>query len=106
MGMFWGWVRNKIVNEAKEEATPSSGFSFSLSSNSMKAAVAEMDPDSLRATKEIAFTLKFAKGGSIVSIRQYDPKSDRHSSKLVVIPEDKDAAMSVGEIGAMEIMLA
>ena len=51
------------------------------------------------------FTVYSAAGGMILEFNQYDSKTDRHSNKLYVIPDDeKDATHRVAQIVMMETM--
>ncbi len=50
------------------------------------------------------FNIMSAQGGTIVQIRHYDRKSDRHNTITHVIPDGEDISQRVGQIVSMEIL--
>jgi hypothetical protein len=46
----------------------------------------------------------FAEGGVVLQRYHYNHKTDNNETRLFLISEDRDVAMRVGEIVAMEIM--
>jgi hypothetical protein len=60
--------------------------------------------DNFSENKNLSFKIFFAEGGVILQSHFYDPKSDRFSRKLHLIPEDKDIATEVGNIISMTLL--
>lgn len=52
------------------------------------------------------FNVMPAQGGTIVQLRQYDRKTDRHNNSTHIIAEGQDIAEAVGKIVAMELWKA
>ena len=52
------------------------------------------------------FTVMPAQGGTIVQLRSYDRKNDRHDNSTHIIPEGQDIAETIGKIVAMELWKA
>ena len=49
------------------------------------------------------FNVMPAQGGTIIQLRQYDRKTDRHNNSTHIISEGKDVAEEIGKIVAMEL---
>jgi hypothetical protein len=49
-------------------------------------------------------TVRKAIGGRIVTFRHYDAKTDRHSHRLYIIPEDLDFERELGKMITLESM--
>lgn len=65
--------------------------------------IREADFDEERA---IRFSVTPARGGMILSIRNYDPRTDRHSFTNHVIHDDQNVAESIAQIVSMELLRA
>lgn len=52
------------------------------------------------------FTVMPAQGGTIVQLRRYDRKNDRHDNATHIIPEGQDIAEHIGKIVALELWKA
>lgn len=51
----------------------------------------------------LSFNVMPAQGGTIIQLRQYDRKTDRHNNSTHIISEGKDVAEEIGKIVAMEL---
>ena len=56
------------------------------------------------ADEGLNITVRKAIGGRIVTFRHYDPKTDRHSHRLYVIPEELDFERELGKMITLESM--
>ena len=45
-----------------------------------------------------------AQGGTIVQIRHYDRKTDRHNNITHIIPDGEDISERIGQIVSMELL--
>ena len=54
----------------------------------------------------LSFNVMPAQGGTIIQLRQYDRKTDRHNNSTHIIPEGQDVAETIGKIVAMELWKA
>jgi hypothetical protein len=52
----------------------------------------------------LSITVRKAIGGKIVTFRHYDSKTDRHTHRLYVIPEEMDFERELGKIITLESM--
>lgn len=69
-------------------------------------ATAEVSRNSIEEDNTIRFTVTPARGGIVVSVRQYDAKTDRTNYTNHVIHDDDNVAESIGHIVSMEILRA
>ena len=60
-----------------------------------------IEADSL-ASEGMRFQLYKASGGFVIETRHYDERSDRHTTKMYVINEEKDLGEELGKIITME----
>jgi hypothetical protein len=72
---------------------------------------AAMASDRVRESHEadiegLRFTVMPARGGTIVQLRSYDSKNDRHTYATYVIPDGQDIAKEIGDIVSMEMIRA
>lgn len=72
---------------------------------------APMAPDRIMEKQEadiegLRFTVMPARGGTIVQLRNYDSKNDRHTYATYVIPDGEDISQEVGRIVSMELLKA
>ena len=56
------------------------------------------------ADEGLNITVRKAIGGRIVTFRHYDSKTDRHSHRLYVIPEELDFERELGKMITLESM--
>lgn len=54
--------------------------------------------------ESIRFDLTVARGGIIVNIRHYDPKTDRNHYTVHVIHDDQNVAENIAQIVSMEML--
>lgn len=54
----------------------------------------------------LRFTVMPARGGTIVQLRSFDIKHDRHEYTTYVIPDGEDIAKEIGSIVSVELMKA
>lgn len=103
------WLKRKIVKWVREDwddgrysredeakiAVPR----IRGANSTMKQSVMEDSYDS-----PIRFELSPAVGGRILTVRQYDPKHDRHDSTVYVIPTGDDVGARVAKILNLELL--
>lgn len=70
-----------------------------LRGSTLKAAVMEDSYDN-----PIRFELSSAVGGRILTVRQYDPRQDRHESTVYVIPSGEDVGARVAKVLNLELL--
>ena len=89
--MIKRWLRNWLMNdESKNQLAMVSTRDHSSN---------EFEEDST-----MRFSITPARGGIVVSVRQYDRKTDRTNYTNHVIHDDENVAESVGHIVSMEIL--
>lgn len=96
MKWFGRWLFRIIKNSQQEdESRPDRGVAIStkLSRHS------DVDSD-----EGLNITVRKAIGGKIVSFRHYDSKTDRHSWKNYVVPDDLDFERELGKMITLESM--
>jgi hypothetical protein len=54
----------------------------------------------------LSFNVMPATGGTVVQIRHYDRKTDRHNNITHVIPDGEDIAERIGQIVSLELLRA
>ena len=52
----------------------------------------------------LSFNVMPAQGGTIVQIRHYDRKTDRHNNITHIIPDGEDISERIGQIVSMELL--
>ena len=85
--MKWGWDYNRDLRNLDCDVKVSSKYNG-------------VDVEGL------TFNVMSAQGGTIVQVRYYDHKYDRHGSATHVIPEGKDISTAIGHIVSMELLRA
>ena len=84
------WLRTKLHNFIFPQDIASAGLQVRESH--------EADIEGLR------FTVMPARGGTIVQLRNYDSKNDRHTYATYVIPDGEDISKEIGNIVSMELI--
>ena len=90
---FKAWLRNWLFKEEDNQYSDEIRVSD---------ADDEMPFDNHRNT--IRFTVSTARGGCIVSIRQYDSHKDETINTVHVIHDDEDIATNIAHIVSMEML--
>jgi len=93
--MKWGWDFNRDLRDGNMPADTVRGSKVSRLLRSSE------DVDS---EQGLNITVRNALGGKIVTFRHYDHKTDRHSYKLYVIPDDMDFDTELCKMITMESM--
>lgn len=91
MSKFKTWLRNWILNESVEEKAESVYVSHDSNRD-------YEDDASLR------FTITPARGGIILTVRNYDKRNDRHFYTAHVLHDDQNIAEGVAQIVSMELL--
>lgn len=86
---FRSWFRNWLHSDDE----------IKISRDSMTVASSEFDTP-------IRLSITPARGGIVVTTRNYDRQKDRNNEIVHVIHDDEDVAQRIGEIVAMELMKA
>jgi hypothetical protein len=60
--------------------------------------------DDIDSEQGLNITVRNALGGKIVTFRTYDHKTDRHSHRLYVVPDELDFERELGKMITMESM--
>ena len=93
--MKWGWDFNRDLRE-EDIPMPSSRGSNKLAR--LRAS------DDIESEQGLNITVRNAMGGKIITFRQYDHKTDRHSYRLYVIPDDMDFNTELCKMITLESM--
>ena len=94
--MKWGWDFNRdLRGDGNVQADTVRGSKMS------RLIRASEDVDS---EQGLNITVRNAMGGKIVTFRQYDHKTDRHSHRLYVVPDELDFERELGKMITLESM--
>jgi hypothetical protein len=102
MGMkrwFWAWVHGCVEDALYNEPKM-------VESNAMKQrgrGIVHCDEDQEFSTKKMNFGLQFAVGGAILTLSNYDDKTDRWVRRSYLIPDGGNVSEEVGGIVALEL---
>ena len=97
MGIFKRWF-NRMVRQAWEEARNECEDGSVPIAKIRGSSARLVSRDDIEAAPTINFSLSFAQGGKIITTSHYEPKTDRHSRTVHVIPDEDDFAERVKEI--------
>ena len=92
------WLARAVV-EGHEDSDRSDRIYGTLASTKKQARGQDIDSDD-----GLNITVRKAIGGRIVTFRHYDAKTDRHSYRLYVIPEELDFERELGKMITLESM--
>jgi hypothetical protein len=93
--MKWGWDFNRDLREGDMPAPSSRGLA--------KARLIR-GSDDIDSEQGLNITVRNAMGGKIVTFRQYDHKTDRHTHRLYVIHDELDFERELGKMITLESM--
>ena len=93
--MKWGWDFNRDLREGDMPAPSSRGLA--------KARLLRASED-VDSEQGLNITVRNAMGGKIVTFRQYDHKTDRHTHRLYVIHDELDFERELGKMITLESM--
>ena len=93
--MKWGWDFN---HNLREEDVPVA------SSRGLAKARLIRGSDDIDSEQGLNITVRNAMGGKIVTFRQYDHKTDRHTHRLYVIHDELDFERELGKMITLESM--
>lgn len=104
--MKWldNWLYGVIKRVHEKEEKESDIYTTSalkLSSNRVRKSP---EPSHELNSRGVTFTMYSANGGTVIELRNYDEKSDRHHNVLHVIPSDKDIGEELGKIITYEAL--
>ena len=85
------WLKRKIIRWMRDDWNSKPVAQIDCSEPSV-------DIEGLR------FNVMPAQGGTIVQIRHYDRKTDRHNNITHIIPDGEDVAERIGQIVSMELL--
>ena len=91
------WLARAVV-EGHEDSDRADRVYATLSSNKLSVGRDVESDDGLN------ITVRKAIGGRIVTFRHYDQKTDRHSHRLYVVPEELDFERELGKMITLESM--
>ena len=87
------WFRNWLLNDEKEDRYETNDL------------IIDEDSDHYdHHQNTIKFTVSVARGGCIVSVRQYDRIKDENNHSVHVIHDDGDIATNIAHIVSMELL--
>jgi hypothetical protein len=86
------WLRNKLLNFLHPQD------SYVCEKPMATARISSREQD------DINFTVNVARGGLIVTVRNYDDKQDRHHYVNHIIHDDEDASKNIADIVSVELM--
>ena len=92
--MKWGWDYNRNLRDTDSDVPIS---------RVTKAGRLRTSED-IESEQGLNITVRNALGGKIITFRHYDHKTDRHSHKLYVIPDDMDFDTELCKMITMESM--
>jgi len=93
--MMTNWLRRKLINFLYPEDVPGCATSSRLTVSSAD----EYDEDNT-----LRFSVTPARGGVIVSVRNYNRKKDTSDTIIHVIHDDEDLAHRVSEIVSLSLL--
>ena len=93
--MKWGWDFNRDLRGDVPET---------MSSRGLAKARLIRGSDDIDSEQGLNITVRNAMGGKIVTFRQYDHKTDRHSHRLYVVPDELDFERELGKMITLESM--
>lgn len=94
----WAWDNKHLLHKDYN-----SGMPDQLSSNSISQ-VRAMDDDPHELNDGLRINLKKVIGGSLVTFKNYDRKTDRHENKTYIITSEQDFNVELAKIITMESM--
>ena len=94
--MKWGWDFNRNLRN-EEDAMPAS-------SRGLNKARLIRGSDDIDSEQGLNITVRNAMGGKIVTFRHYDHKTDRHTHRLYVVPDEMEFERELGKMITMESM--
>lgn len=90
------WLRNWLMAEDR---------SANLGKVALSAGTVTADDTNFENYREtIRFTVQPARGGIIVTVKQYDAKRDENNHTVHVIQDNEDVAQSIAHIVSMELL--
>jgi hypothetical protein len=92
------WLRKKIIGWVREDWYSSQPVCESVDSPVVGSRGVDVEG--------LSFNVMPAQGGTVVQIRHYDRKTDRHNYITHVIPEGEDISERIGQIVSMELLRA
>ena len=92
--MKWGWDFNRNLREEDVPVASSRG----LAKARLRAS------DDIESEQGLNITVRNAMGGKIITFRQYDHKTDRHTHRLYVIHDELDFERDLGKMITLESM--
>jgi hypothetical protein len=107
MNWFDKWLARKVQKAWEDARNPSfhisKGEAIQLNSISIGAKTADLvSRDRMDSNPDLTFKMYRAENGYIMEVRQYDKRSDRHSTNLHLIPDDADLGSSIAQIITVE----
>ena len=93
----WAWQHRDDAEEADVYPTPKVGSRRNNLSH--LPAVEDVESDT-----GLNITVRKAIGGKIITFRHYDHKTDRHSNKLYIVPDEMDFEHELGKMITLESM--
>ena len=94
--MKWGWDFNRDLREGD--------ISVGLARGSNKVSRMLRASEDVDSEQGLNITVRNAMGGKIVTFRTYDHKTDRHSHRLYVVPDELDFERELGKMITLESM--
>ena len=92
MNKFKLWLRNWIMNDS------------SADSNESLYVTASDTPRDYDDESSLRFTVTPARGGVILTVRNYDKRQDRHFYTAHVLHDDQNIAEGIAQIVSMELL--
>lgn len=96
--MFKRWLRNWLMNDETEKRLRADKYSQPTSTLN-----STFDSEDHRVTN-LRFNVTPARGGIVLTVRQYDHKRDVDQSTVHVLHDGQDLAKDIGEIVSMELL--
>ena len=94
--MKWGWDFNRNLRN-EEDCMPTT-------SRGLAKARLIRGSDDIDSEQGLNITVRNAMGGKIITFRTYDHKTDRHTHRLYVIPDDMDFNTELCKMITLESM--
>jgi hypothetical protein len=99
MKWFYKWLKNRLDDSLyADDSGPV------LSANSSKRRPRLTSSNDIDSDNGLTITLRTAIGGKIVTFRHYDSRTDCHTHKLYIIPEELDFERELGKMITLESM--
>lgn len=99
--MFKRWLRNWLLSDESEKRQRAEKYSNSISSISIGNSTFDSEDHRVNTLR---FNVTPARGGVVLTIKNYDRKRDEDNTTVHVLHDGQDLAKDIGDIVSMELL--